>query len=460
MGKSCWHYPPGDTACFAVIIFYTILYSATGIILTPCGSDNTAEILDIRGDTTVTCSGIPDDFIVDWSLFLPSRPTAVDVGSCNVGSTTCSDFSVIGYLATRPFSNTSVMSINPTQNANFVRNGTLECKASKAGNPNQVGSCRLDITSPPSSVRCTVQPDTKASSVIGRCNVTKVYSYNGRYSCQWYSTEKSAAETEVTVPVDMQATPTADVTPTGGQYVNVMFNVTMTRKLTVDTSYKVVIRPGSVTEGAGKMGAIIIFIPGFAVGIIVGIVIGCCCGIIVLTCVGYASYVCVCWIISKKYRCECQGGGPPPPGGHLTPVGQTPQGGHSPPEAHPPPVREPQPAGHPSPSKPSPSGGHPPPGGPPPQWRYPPPGWHVHYLCGKRIDYVYFSQCCLRNRCIVLILSRSPKTKRFRFFGTEDGPSGRVSPMSTQNDDSNTNAKTSKADNKAEYKGSDGSKVQ
>ncbi|XP_070183053.1 uncharacterized protein [Littorina saxatilis] len=248
------------TAVWLLVDLQTYLVrDCEGVELSPC-RNNVTEVTE-TATTSITCSGLARTQGVAWQVDYTSGNTDT-IGECqsvtaSATSSTCTAGSLPGlFTATRPTPTTSVMTINPSALNNgpaYVSGHTLRCSQP----PTASTVCRMDYVYPSDTVSCSAQflnPRDAAWSVSGRCDVTKVYSYLGRYTCQWYQQRGSSSETPLGQGVSIKNSSVEE-----GKYINGDCNVTTSFPVgDGQYSYRVVITPGGLSHTAKFTGTSLI----------------------------------------------------------------------------------------------------------------------------------------------------------------------------------------------------------
>ena len=110
--------------------------------LSPCGSDNTAEVVQGKTDNTFTCSGLGSGQKVDWKLLYQtfayiagSCPAVSSGGSCTKGNLGTA------FTPSRTSNTESTLTVDATRldNVVVVQSGILKC----ADTSNEA-SCQTD----------------------------------------------------------------------------------------------------------------------------------------------------------------------------------------------------------------------------------------------------------------------------------------------------------------------------
>ncbi|XP_070184782.1 uncharacterized protein [Littorina saxatilis] len=180
--------PPGWVLCS--FLFTSLLNTCTGVTVSPCGSDKTAEVVQGKTDNVFTCSGVSRGEAATWRwLYQSSTFTA---GSCpgNGGACTGGDLG-IAFTPTRESSTSIRLNVNPTQLNNdvVVRSGVLRCATG-----NSQDSCQTDYIVPAQGT-CRIQTGTGPERFLltGTCNLQDgAMTSRSRYRCEWYSKNETS----------------------------------------------------------------------------------------------------------------------------------------------------------------------------------------------------------------------------------------------------------------------------
>ncbi|KAL8617300.1 hypothetical protein ACOMHN_064746 [Nucella lapillus] len=158
-----------------------------GATLSPCGEDNTAEVVEGRRVNTFTCTGLANGQQVDWTVLYNQTPSSV--ASCPAGSTsstkcTRGDLGAI-FTASRVSGTESRVVADPTvlNKKKYVQYGTLKC----ADQNSNGASCQMDYIVPVGGT-CSIQTGTGSSQfqLDGKCNLNAgAKSSRKRFKCVW-----------------------------------------------------------------------------------------------------------------------------------------------------------------------------------------------------------------------------------------------------------------------------------
>ncbi|KAL8596202.1 hypothetical protein ACOMHN_021242 [Nucella lapillus] len=172
---------------FVLLLLCGILGNAFGATLSPCGEDNTAEIVEGRRVNTFTCTGLANGQQVDWTVLYNQTPSSA--ASCPAGSTSSTHCTMgdLGatFTASRVSGTESRVVVDPTvlNKKEYVQYGTLKC-----ANQNSNGdSCQMDYIVPVGGT-CSIQTGTGPSQfrLDGKCNLNAgAKSSRKRFKCVW-----------------------------------------------------------------------------------------------------------------------------------------------------------------------------------------------------------------------------------------------------------------------------------
>ncbi|KAK7467751.1 hypothetical protein BaRGS_00037026, partial [Batillaria attramentaria] len=139
------------------------------------------EVSETARDVIITCDQFSAQDTVGWSLIDEVGNTGnVAIGSCT--PSTCNPTLPTLYGLSRPSSTVSQLTIKSPSRA--LADYSIRCST---GVSTRV-SCRLNTVYPAEVSNCRVQLQETSSTwtVSGSCDVTRVFSSSGSYTCQWF----------------------------------------------------------------------------------------------------------------------------------------------------------------------------------------------------------------------------------------------------------------------------------
>ena len=139
---TCTHYCNSDRYDDYYFHCQCGIHTCVGVTLSPCGSDNTAEVVRGKTDNIFTCSGLGSGQKVEWRLLYQtyvynagSCPAVSSGGSCTRGAAGAA------FTPSRTSSTESTLTVDATRlnNVVVIQLGTLKC----ADTSNEA-SCQTD----------------------------------------------------------------------------------------------------------------------------------------------------------------------------------------------------------------------------------------------------------------------------------------------------------------------------
>ena len=118
------------------------IHTCVGVTLSPCGSDNTAEVVRGKTDNIFTCSGLGSGQKVEWRLL--HQTSVYNAGSCPAVSSggSCAGGELgDAFTPSRTSSTESTLTVDVTRlnNVVIIQLGTLKCE-----DPSNEASCQTD----------------------------------------------------------------------------------------------------------------------------------------------------------------------------------------------------------------------------------------------------------------------------------------------------------------------------
>ncbi|XP_070202821.1 uncharacterized protein [Littorina saxatilis] len=171
-----------------------------GLTLSPCGTDNTLEVAENKGDNLFTCSGLTANDTILWNLMAPNTNSPTSLGTCFPYPTnTCRVTVAPLFTPGREGPSTTTMTVNATESRfNFYFEGpSIQCVAIQNNVVRESITCTLDHIAKPTTSACNILVNASAVSsewtLTANCTVTGVYSYLDRYTCQLVQTSPSVS---------------------------------------------------------------------------------------------------------------------------------------------------------------------------------------------------------------------------------------------------------------------------
>ncbi|KAK7485547.1 hypothetical protein BaRGS_00023235, partial [Batillaria attramentaria] len=198
-------------------------------------------------ETVVRCTGINSNDNVVWSRIKGSAVTGA--GQCEPLPADC--YSRIPNIMdlSRPSADVSTMTITSATRSLFG-GATIRCDTKSGLTDTGSDSCQMDVIYPAQVTSVSVQHAHGTWKATGSCDVTKVFSSLGRYSCQWYRGTSQTSQSDLFSSTSYTTTEipgdtdyrrgtcsfTADIPPTSGTYY-----------------YRVVVHPGGTENVSGPV---------------------------------------------------------------------------------------------------------------------------------------------------------------------------------------------------------------
>ncbi|KAK7454702.1 hypothetical protein BaRGS_00039548, partial [Batillaria attramentaria] len=197
------------------------------------------EVSETASDVIITCDQFSAQDTVQWSLIGNTGTSAL--GLCS--PSTCNPALPNLYGVSRPSSTVSQLTIKSPSRA--LADFSIRCST---GVSTRV-SCRLNTVYPAEVSNCRVQVQETSSTwtVSGSCDVTKVFSSSGSYTCQWFRGD-SQSQTVSVATTTYSTSAHADT-----RYRRGACTFSSTDVSTTDKYYKAVVYPGATSTVYGPL---------------------------------------------------------------------------------------------------------------------------------------------------------------------------------------------------------------
>ena len=119
------------------------------VTLSPCGTDNTLELVENTASNQVTCTGFTASDIAVWRVLLPPDNNVANCAAPpgSSGPDTCISYIKPPFTASRTVSDRTSLTVDTTNEATYgavFKGTTVVCRMDTQTN-DQGGQCRMDL---------------------------------------------------------------------------------------------------------------------------------------------------------------------------------------------------------------------------------------------------------------------------------------------------------------------------
>ncbi|XP_070201076.1 uncharacterized protein [Littorina saxatilis] len=234
---------------YKLLLLAVCVIPTFGVTVSPCGSDQTAEVIQNKADNTYTCSGVPVDREVTWTLLYQTSDFLA--GNCPINEGACTGGELGDDFTTSRVNSTAIrLTVNATglDNDVVVRSGTLKCSSSNIND-----NCQTDYVFPAQGT-CSTQTGTGSERFTrtGSCSLQDgAMTSRGRYRCEWYQMHQTSSKSLI-----------VNKTPTAANYQTDCVMKTTVPTVTGQYKYTVTLIPGRAMVNAGDIN----IVPGLGYG--------------------------------------------------------------------------------------------------------------------------------------------------------------------------------------------------